>query len=110
MHLRSFRVDCQSGVWKGNAGEQSCFYMTIAGSSLTFRGVGLLEGARFSGSMLRADRPAPTYYFGYQFDCRNDASCVASRGAYAGSIGGSGNFHSVLYVSNLPVQSASTCL
>lgn len=84
--------------------------MTIAGSSLTFRGVGLLEGAQFSGTMLRADRPAPSYYFGYQHDCRSDTACVASRGAYVASIGGSGSFHSILHVANLPVQAASACL
>gem|GEM_PF-4552107 len=103
-------LSCQSGVWKGSTGEQSCFYMTIAGSSLTFRGVGLLEGAQFSGTMLRADRPAPSYYFGYHHDCRSDTACVASRGAYVASIGGSGSFHSILHVANLPVQAASACL
>lgn len=97
-------------MWKGSASGQACFYMTIAGSALTFRGVGLLDGARFSGSMLRADRPAPIYYFGYHFDCRSDIACVASRGAYAGSIGGSGSFHSILHVVSLPVLSASMCL
>ncbi|MDK8398773.1 hypothetical protein, partial [Pseudomonas aeruginosa] len=98
---------CQSGVWQ-SADTQGCYFMTVNGSGVLFRGTGMLDGGRFSGTMLTTAAPNPAY-FGYGFDCGSDTSCVAARGSFATSIGGSGSFHSVLYVAALPLTSASPC-
>jgi len=102
-------LDCQSGVWAQGGSKAGCYYLSITGSALTYRGVGSMNGSLFSGSFQRTDRPGPTYYFGYHFDCRNSTSCAATRGPYVGSIGGSGSFHSIIHVANMPTASSTGC-
>ena len=76
MHLRSFRVDCQSGVWAGGGSGTNGWIFSVGG--VPFYGVGSVSGGLFSGNMkCRWDTCGG---FGY-VSCGSDPGCAAGNGS-----------------------------
>ncbi|HFE9937498.1 TPA: hypothetical protein ACYSDZ_007105, partial [Pseudomonas aeruginosa] len=90
-------------------GEQGCYYLTVAGSTLTYRGMGFAEAGRFTGRFYRTDLSGPNSYFGYEVNCESDASCAAYRGPFRATIGGAGPFMFTIRANNMPVSSLQKC-